>query len=50
MWKMVEGTELVPKNLPETTRLRTLDPMKAIPHDDMVKLLKLCSEWGHDPK
>ncbi|CAL9028733.1 unnamed protein product [Prunus brigantina] len=49
MWKMVEGTELVPKNLPETTRLRTLDPMKAIPHDDMVKLLKLCWEWRHNP-
>ncbi|CAL2254946.1 unnamed protein product [Prunus armeniaca] len=23
--------------------------MKAIPHDDMVKLLKLCSEWRHNP-
>ncbi|CAL9030437.1 unnamed protein product, partial [Prunus brigantina] len=49
MWKMVEATELVPKNLPETTRPRTLDPMKAIPHDDMVKLLKLCWEWRHNP-
>ncbi|CAL9001394.1 unnamed protein product, partial [Prunus brigantina] len=49
MWKMVEARELVPKNLPETTRLRTLDPMKAIPHDDMVKLLKLCWEWRHNP-
>ncbi|CAL9000031.1 unnamed protein product [Prunus brigantina] len=49
MWKMVEATEMVPKNLPETTRLRTLDPMKAIPRDDMVKLLKLCWEWRHNP-
>ncbi|CAL9029935.1 unnamed protein product [Prunus brigantina] len=49
MWKMVEARELVPKNLPETTRLRTLDPMKAIPRDDMVKLLKLCWEWRHNP-
>ncbi|KAI5337845.1 hypothetical protein L3X38_017116 [Prunus dulcis] len=23
--------------------------MKAIPHDDMVKLLKLCWEWRHNP-
>ncbi|KAI5351724.1 hypothetical protein L3X38_004615 [Prunus dulcis] len=26
-----------------------LDPMKAIPHDDMVKLLKLSWEWRHNP-
>ncbi|CAL9000924.1 unnamed protein product [Prunus brigantina] len=49
MWKMVEATEMVPKNLLVTTRLRTLDPMKAIPRDDMVKLLKLCWEWHHNP-
>ncbi|KAI5343094.1 hypothetical protein L3X38_010970 [Prunus dulcis] len=39
MWKIIEGSELVQKTLPETTRLQMLDPMKAIPHDDMVKLL-----------
>ncbi|CAL2247231.1 unnamed protein product [Prunus armeniaca] len=49
MWKIVEASEVVNKNLPKTTELRTLDPMKAIPHDDMVKLLKLCSEWRHNP-
>ncbi|CAL2256950.1 unnamed protein product [Prunus armeniaca] len=49
MWKIVEASEVVKKNLPKTTGLRTLDPMKAIPHDDMVKLLKLCSEWRHNP-
>ncbi|KAI5317666.1 hypothetical protein L3X38_037373 [Prunus dulcis] len=26
-----------------------LDPMKAIPHDDLVNLLKLCWEWGQNP-
>ncbi|CAL9001175.1 unnamed protein product [Prunus brigantina] len=49
MWKIVEASEVVQKNLQKTTRLRTLDPMKAIPHDDMVKLLKLCWEWRHNP-
>ncbi|CAL8168634.1 unnamed protein product [Prunus armeniaca] len=49
MWKIIETSELVQKNLSETTRLRMLDPMKAIPHDDMVKLLKLCWEWRHNP-
>ncbi|CAL8078153.1 unnamed protein product [Prunus armeniaca] len=49
MWKIVEASEVVKKNLPKTTGLQTLDPMKAIPHDDMVKLLKLCSEWRHNP-
>ncbi|CAL2247476.1 unnamed protein product [Prunus armeniaca] len=49
MWKIFEASELVKKNLPETTRLQTLDPMKVIPHDDMVKLLKLCWEWRHNP-
>ncbi|CAL2228566.1 unnamed protein product [Prunus armeniaca] len=49
MWKIFEASELVKKNLLETTRLRTLDPMKAILHDDMVKLLKLCWEWRHNP-
>ncbi|CAL8137271.1 unnamed protein product [Prunus armeniaca] len=49
IWKIVEAIEVVQKNLPKTTGLRTLDPMKAIPHDDMVKLLKLCSEWRHNP-
>ncbi|CAL2240348.1 unnamed protein product [Prunus armeniaca] len=49
MWKIVEASEVVKKNLPKTTGLRTLDLMKAIPHDDMVKLLKLCSEWRHNP-
>ncbi|KAI5337910.1 hypothetical protein L3X38_017181 [Prunus dulcis] len=27
-----------------------LDPMKTILDDDMVKLLKLCWEWRHNPK
>ncbi|BBG94752.1 hypothetical protein Prudu_003111 [Prunus dulcis] len=49
MWKIIEGSELVQKTLPETTQLHMLDPMKAIPHDDMVKLLKLCWEWRHNP-
>ncbi|KAI5351315.1 hypothetical protein L3X38_004206 [Prunus dulcis] len=49
MWKIIEGSELVQKNLLETTRLQMLDPMKAILHDDMVKLLKLCWEWRHNP-
>ncbi|CAL2271199.1 unnamed protein product [Prunus armeniaca] len=49
MWKIIETSELVQKNLSETTRLRMLDPMKAIPHDDIVKLLKLCWEWRHNP-
>ncbi|CAL2270125.1 unnamed protein product [Prunus armeniaca] len=49
MWKILEASELVQKNLPEATGLRMLDPMKAIPHDDMVKLLKLCWEWHHNP-
>ncbi|KAI5327623.1 hypothetical protein L3X38_027019 [Prunus dulcis] len=49
MWKIIEGSELVQKTLLETTRLQMLDPMKAIPHDDMVKLLKLCWEWRHNP-
>ena len=50
MWKIIEGSELVQKTLLETTRLQMLDPMKAIPHDHMVKLLKLCWEWCHNPK
>ncbi|KAL6289155.1 hypothetical protein ACE6H2_006665 [Prunus campanulata] len=50
MWKILEASELVKKTVPETTRLQMLDPMKAIPHDDMVKLLKLCWEWRHNPK
>ncbi|KAI5312263.1 hypothetical protein L3X38_041436 [Prunus dulcis] len=33
----------------ETTGLQMLDPIKAIPHDDLVKLLKLCWEWRHNP-
>ncbi|CAL2238568.1 unnamed protein product [Prunus armeniaca] len=49
IWKIIEPSELVQKNLPETTRLLMLDPMKEIPHDDMVKLLKLCWEWRHNP-
>ncbi|KAI5328496.1 hypothetical protein L3X38_027893 [Prunus dulcis] len=48
MWKIIEASELVKKTVLETTRLRILDPMKAIPHDDMVKLLKLCWEWHHN--
>ncbi|KAL6272423.1 hypothetical protein ACE6H2_023115 [Prunus campanulata] len=50
MWKILEASELVKKTVPKTTRLRMLDPMKAIPHDDMVKLLKFCWEWRHNPK
>ncbi|KAI5323924.1 hypothetical protein L3X38_032997 [Prunus dulcis] len=49
MWKIIEGSELVQKTLPETTGLQMLDPMKAIPHDDLVKLLKLCWEWRYNP-
>ncbi|BBN70391.1 hypothetical protein Prudu_1467S000100 [Prunus dulcis] len=33
----------------KTTGLKMLDPMKAIPHDDLVNLLKLCWEWRQDP-
>ena len=50
MWKIIEGSELVPRTLAQTTGLQMLDPMKAIPHDDLVKLLKLCWEWRHNPK
>lgn len=50
LWKIVEGSELVPKTGAQTTGLKMLDPMKAIPHDDLVKLLKLCWEWRQDPK
>ncbi|KAI5334882.1 hypothetical protein L3X38_025015 [Prunus dulcis] len=49
MWKIIEGSELVPKTVAQTTGLKMLDPMKAIPHDDLVKLLKLCWEWLQDP-
>ncbi|KAI5313107.1 hypothetical protein L3X38_042281 [Prunus dulcis] len=49
MWKIIEGSELVQKTMAETTELQMLDPMKAIPHDDLVKLLKLCSKWRHNP-
>ncbi|XP_020412730.1 uncharacterized protein LOC109947228 [Prunus persica] len=49
LWKIVEGSELVPKTGAQTTGLKILDPMKAIPHDDLVKLLKLCWEWRQDP-
>ncbi|XP_020412872.1 uncharacterized protein LOC109947340 [Prunus persica] len=49
LWKIVEGSELVPKTGAQTTGLKMLDPMKAIPHDDLVKLLKLCWEWRQDP-
>ncbi|KAI5348045.1 hypothetical protein L3X38_000932 [Prunus dulcis] len=49
MWKIIEGSELVPKTVVQTTGLKMLNPMKAIPHDDLVKLLKLCWEWRQDP-
>ncbi|KAI5323722.1 hypothetical protein L3X38_032794 [Prunus dulcis] len=49
MWKIIEGSELVPKTLAQTTELQMLDPMKASPHDDLVNLLKLCWEWRHNP-
>ncbi|XP_020415672.1 uncharacterized protein LOC109948141 [Prunus persica] len=49
LWKIVEGSELVPKTGAQITGLKMLDPMKAIPHDDLVKLLKLCWEWRQDP-
>ncbi|KAI5354950.1 hypothetical protein L3X38_007845 [Prunus dulcis] len=49
MWKIIEGSELVPKTGAQTTGLKMLDPMKAIPHDDLVNLLKLCWEWHQDP-
>ncbi|BBN70497.1 hypothetical protein Prudu_1489S000200 [Prunus dulcis] len=48
-WKIIEASELVPKTAAQTTGLKTLDPMKAIPHDDLVNLLKLCWEWRQDP-
>ncbi|KAI5312182.1 hypothetical protein L3X38_041355 [Prunus dulcis] len=47
-WKIIEASELVPKTAAQTTGLKTLDPMKAIPHDDLVNLLKLCWEWRQD--
>jgi len=50
MWKIIEGSELVSKTLAETTGLQMLDPTKAILYDDLVKLLKLCWEWRHNPK
>ncbi|KAI5351636.1 hypothetical protein L3X38_004527 [Prunus dulcis] len=40
MWKITESSELMNKTMVVKTRLRMLDPMKAIPHDDMVKLMK----------
>ncbi|XP_020410498.1 uncharacterized protein LOC109946589 isoform X2 [Prunus persica] len=49
MWKIIEGSELVPKIGAQTTGLKMLDLMKAIPHDDLVNLLKLCWEWRQDP-
>ncbi|KAI5350438.1 hypothetical protein L3X38_003329 [Prunus dulcis] len=49
MGKIIEGSELVPKTGAQTTGLKMLDPMKAIPHDDLVNLLKLCWEWRQDP-
>ncbi|KAI5335491.1 hypothetical protein L3X38_025624 [Prunus dulcis] len=48
-WKIIEASELVPKTAAQTTGLKTLDPMKAIPHDDLVNLLNLCWEWRQDP-
>ncbi|KAI5333405.1 hypothetical protein L3X38_023536 [Prunus dulcis] len=48
-WKIIEASELVPKTAAQTTGLKTLDPMKAIPHDDLVNLLKLFWEWRQDP-
>ncbi|KAI5349857.1 hypothetical protein L3X38_002748 [Prunus dulcis] len=48
-WKIIEASELVPKTAAQTTGLKTLDPVKAIPHDDLVNLLKLCWEWRQDP-
>ncbi|KAI5338386.1 hypothetical protein L3X38_017657 [Prunus dulcis] len=48
-WKIIEASELVTKTAAQTTGLKTLDPMKAIPHDDLVNLLKLCWEWRQDP-
>ncbi|KAI5351149.1 hypothetical protein L3X38_004040 [Prunus dulcis] len=35
MWKIIEDSELVQKTMPETTGLQMLDPIKAIPHDDL---------------
>ncbi|KAI5327394.1 hypothetical protein L3X38_026790 [Prunus dulcis] len=48
-WKIIGASELVPKTAAQTTGLKTLDPMKAIPYDDLVNLLKLCWEWRQDP-
>ncbi|KAI5354940.1 hypothetical protein L3X38_007835 [Prunus dulcis] len=35
MWKIIEGSELVPTTVAQTTGMKMLDPMKAIPHDDL---------------
>ncbi|BBN70331.1 hypothetical protein Prudu_1459S000100, partial [Prunus dulcis] len=49
MIKIIEGSELVPKNSGTDNRTSDVRPMKAIPHDDLVNLLKLCWEWRHNP-
>ncbi|KAI5344331.1 hypothetical protein L3X38_012208 [Prunus dulcis] len=48
-WKIIEASELVPTTGARLRGLKMLDPMKAIPHDDLVNLLKLCWEWRQDP-
>ncbi|KAI5344017.1 hypothetical protein L3X38_011894 [Prunus dulcis] len=47
-WKIIEASELVPTTGARLRGLKMLDPMKAIPHDDLVNLLKLCWEWRQD--
>ncbi|KAI5343134.1 hypothetical protein L3X38_011010 [Prunus dulcis] len=49
VWLNDKGSELVPITLAQTTGLQMLDPIKAIPHDDLVNLLKLCWERRHNP-
>ncbi|XP_034198054.1 uncharacterized protein LOC117613554 [Prunus dulcis] len=48
-WKIIEASELVPTTGARLRGLKMLDPLKAIPHDDLVNLLKLCWEWRQDP-
>ncbi|KAI5339524.1 hypothetical protein L3X38_018796 [Prunus dulcis] len=48
-WKIIKASELVPTTGARLRGLKMLDPLKTIPHDDLVNLLKLCWEWRHDP-
>ncbi|KAI5351173.1 hypothetical protein L3X38_004064 [Prunus dulcis] len=50
MWKIIEGSELVPKTGAQTTGLKMLDPMKAIPHDDLVEFAETLLGMEPGPK